>query len=622
MSVSPPLPGSPLPTLDDRLRDWRRIGLMAAAWLAVVVLAGWQTGAWTQRTALADLREQVRAHVELYAHGIRAEIGKFRSVPSVLARSPVLRDALRDPARAATLNRDFAEIVREVGAATLYLLDASGTAVASSNWEQPDSLVGRNFAYRPYYTAAMGGQPGAFFALGTSTNRPGYYLSFPVRSGDGVAGVVVIKVSLEALEVGWASAPEHVVVTNTDDVVVATNVPGWRFHTLAPLSPAARERIRDTLQFAGADLTPLPIRSQWNTEDGGFAVLPAGSGGGTGVVLVEAAPVADTGWTVRAYAPADPVWTQTARAAIVAAALAGLAGWLVLWGVGRSLRLRRRLRQESADRDELERRVRERTAALESTNEMLRLEIGERQRAEAELREAQGDLVQAAKLAALGQMSASLAHELNQPLAAIRTYADNAAVLLDRGRLDDVRGNMREIGALTERMGAISQHLKTFARRSGGERGPVDLRSVLADAIGLLGPGLRARRVDLRQSLPDGPVMVLGEEVRLGQVVVNLVQNACDAIAGLERREVRISVVVAGDVVRLGVADSGVGFAPYQLPRLFQSFFTTKPSGQGLGLGLSISRDIVENFGGRISAGNGEGGGAVVTVELQRAEAP
>ena len=242
--------------------------------------------------------------------------------------------------------------------------------------------------------------------------------------------------------------------------------------------------------------------------------------------------------------------------------------------------------------------------------------------ATAELRAAENELTQAVKLAALGQMSAGIAHEINQPLAAIRSFADNAVVLLERGRPDAVRDNLAEIADLTDRMASITRQLKGFARRASGSLGPVSVQAAVGQALALLESRLRRDDVVVDVDLPAGPVWVMGEDVRLQQVLVNLIGNAADAMRTVPRRTLAIALALEGDDALLTVRDVGTGIAETDLPRLFVPFFTTKEAADGLGLGLSISHGIVEDFGGALTAANHPDGGAVFTIRLKRTESP
>jgi two-component system C4-dicarboxylate transport sensor histidine kinase DctB len=314
-----------------------------------------------------------------------------------------------------------------------------------------------------------------------------------------------------------------------------------------------------------------------------------------------------------------------AREALVAALAVVLAlalGALALWQVWmRRARLRERLLMQLRAQAELEARVIERTSELASARDLLQDEVAERRATEAQLRKAQADLVQAGKMAALGQMSAALSHEFNQPLAAARNYADNALTLMERGRADEARGNMERIIALIDRMAAIGKHLRAFARMPGQKLGPVHLPDVVQAALEIAGLRLRAAGADLIMDLRADLPPVQGGSVRLQQVLVNLLTNAADAIESSPDRRIHLGAQIIGDTLRLTLRDHGPGFAPGVVERIFDPFFSTKEVGKGLGLGLSISFNIIRDFGGRLMVRNHPEGGAEFIVELQPAAA-
>jgi two-component system, NtrC family, C4-dicarboxylate transport sensor histidine kinase DctB len=283
----------------------------------------------------------------------------------------------------------------------------------------------------------------------------------------------------------------------------------------------------------------------------------------------------------------------------------------------RRRRARRLFEEKDRLRAELEQRVAERTAELSQINALLRSEVEERRRAETGLRQAQDDLVHAAKLATLGQTAASIAHEVNQPLAAMRTYSDNAAVLLARGRTAEVKANLVSISSLTERIAQITQNLKAFARKASGVLGPVPLQASIVAAIALLEHRIRQQGIRILTDLPDAETRVWAEQVRLEQVLVNLLQNALDALKGVANPEIEIRLRVTSDRVEITVGDNGPGIRAENVQHAFSAFFTTKRD--GLGLGLSISQDIVQDFGGTLIYAGRLEGGAVFAIDLRRA---
>jgi two-component system C4-dicarboxylate transport sensor histidine kinase DctB len=330
-------------------------------------------------------------------------------------------------------------------------------------------------------------------------------------------------------------------------------------------------------------------------------------------------PEAD--WKLRVLTDTAPARQQAATVAVAVTMALGLLMLAMAIALQRRARLRERLEMQQAARVDLERRVEERTRELATVNRRLEAEVAERTAAEQGLRQAQADLVQAGKLAALGQMSAALSHEFNQPLTAARTYADNAQVLLDRGRTEDARGNIVRILGLIDRMAAISRHLRSFARKPGKKLSSVLLPEVIEAAREIADLRLRAAGAVLEVDLAPGLPQVEAGPVRLQQVLVNILTNAADAVEGGDDLRIRLTAEPHAGGVRIAIRDHGPGVPASVAPRIFDPFFSTKGVGKGLGLGLSISYNIVKDFGGDLTLHSPEGGGAEFRIDL-RAAAP
>ena len=580
--------------------------------LAVVFWVSAEVVLWSERQALEHLAEAGRDRVTLYGQSLHNELEKSANIPVVLSSDPEVSallmetDANRRERRVEAINRRLESLKDLVHSAAIYILDADGNTLAASNWAEGDgSFVGRRFDFRPYFTAAMEGHRGRYFALGTTSKLPGYYLSMPVVVGSKVVGAVVGKTSMESLETGWQGGGERVFVTDRQGIIFISNTPEWRFHALYPLDAEVSQQLQSSRQYGETPLPPLGL----------IPGKSIASVAGEGYVMVSQ-PLADGDqWTMHVLMAVKESRAQARDLGL----LAVTAGGLVLSGL---FFLVHRARLQRRHTRELERRVVDRTALLSDSNRRLMDEVADRRRAEEELRATQDELVQAAKLAALGQMSAGMAHELNQPLAAIRTYADNGVTLLSRGRVEAALENLREIVGLTERMARISGQLKMFARKSSALAEPVSAPAVIDSAMALLQGRFAADGIDVAWSRPECDLMVWGEDLRLQQVLVNLLRNAADAVRQAAERRIRIAASRDGEAVVVTVDDSGPGIAPDVMGRLFEPFFTTKPAGDGLGLGLSISENIVRDFGGRLSAANRPGGGARFTVRLRSWEAP
>ncbi|WP_375271543.1 sensor histidine kinase [Sphingomonas sp.] len=304
-----------------------------------------------------------------------------------------------------------------------------------------------------------------------------------------------------------------------------------------------------------------------------------------------------------------PVVTALHRAAnlarligLVAALIAGLIAAFLLWRLTRAA-------DATRERTRLEAAVATRTAEL-------RAEIAERTRVDQRFRDAREELAQANRLGSLGSITAGLAHEINQPVATIRTLSENARAHLAAGRLDRVAANLDTAVSLTARIGAITQEMRQFARRGTGTVEPVPLDAVIAGTRLLIGDRFRAAGVALDWPAPGQPSVIAGR-VRLEQVLVNLLQNALDAVAG--RDSPRVGLLIDGDDERvaLTVADNGPGIDPAIADQIFEPFVTGKRD--GLGLGLGIVRDIVTAFDGTVATVPSPLGGAGFQVTLTRA---
>ncbi|MDR6953621.1 two-component system C4-dicarboxylate transport sensor histidine kinase DctB [Ancylobacter sp. 3268] len=599
-----------------RIKRWRRCAWRAAPLLAAaLLLVGLDQSAryGAQRWVLVQLRADAQAAAELRAAVLRSEIEKQRSLPVVLAQDPDVRAALseRAPAVLRALDAKFETLAGGTRAGVIYLLDAKGITLAASNFRAPTSFVGSDYSFRPYFRQAMADGAAEHFAFGTVSRRPGLYLTRRIDGAEGPLGVIVVKAEFSEVEADWRRLAGPTFVTDTRHIVLVTSVPGWQFRATAQITDEERVRIRASLQFGDASLDPLPI-----TAEGDDRVRVKMPEGGAERVFVEAAaPVPSTGWTLHVLEP----MAGTANIAIAAARVLALLGGALLvvallFAWSRRRRALQKRRREERARRELERRVEARTRELSTANDRLREEMDQRQHAQSAMQGLQDELVQASKLAVLGQIAASVAHEVNQPVAAIRTFAESGGLLLARGDMSSVGGNLATIVGLTERIGAITGELRAFARKTPGHIGPVSLREAVEGAMLLLGHRLREQDVALEIDLGPGDIVVAAERVRLEQVLVNLLQNALEALTGRAGGRIRVEARAEGDSAVITLTDNGPGLPDSVLQALFMPFTTTKPA--GLGLGLVISHDIVAEFGGSLAAANRDG--AVFTLMLPR----
>lgn len=571
-----------------------------------------------ERFFLVQSGEAGEATLTLAVEGLRGALRRYQPLPALIAERQELLDLLATPGDT-TLQADVNEHLRLtaefVNASDIYLMDTTGLTIAASNYRRDNPFIGRSFEFRPYFTQALGGGLGRYFALGTTSLERGYFYAAPVEDGTRIVGVVALKFTVDQFETAWSGGGSDIVVSDTNGIIFMSNRPEWHFRALEDLNDRVLSRIQAQRQYPLDQILPLENRRTPLSDSMDLVRITEA---GDFVSSVQRIP--EAGWTVTILGPTGPARAQalTVLALLVLLILfSGAMAWLFLQ---RRARLVERLDQQRQHREHLEKRVAERTVDLNTANTLLVQEIEERKATEQQLRQTQTELVQAGKLAALGQMSAALSHEFNQPLAAVKTYAENAATFLDRDRPEDARKNVRLISQMADRMASISKHLRNFARRPQDKIGPVPLLSVLDDAIALMDAKLRASKAELHFDRPEGEIMVMGGQVRLQQVLVNLLSNALDAMERLQTPAIDISLHREGARQLVELRDRGPGLSEETLSHIFDPFFTTKSPGKGLGLGLSISYNIVRDFGGTLAARNHPEGGAIFVVDLAMAE--
>ncbi|MFB4393270.1 MULTISPECIES: ATP-binding protein [unclassified Pseudomonas] len=575
-----------------------RLGLIILFILVGTALsAGWAMQHAKRQSMQADAR-RASEQLTLYATALHTLIERYRALPAVLALDPELIDALRGPVSEPVqdaLNRKLERINGAANSSTLELLDRTGLAVAASNWRLPTTYVGSNYGFRPYFKQTRSLGSGSFYAVGVTSGVPGYFLSNAVSDEQGrFLGAMVVKLEFPELEREWRQGNDVLMVSDARGIIFLANQDGWRYRELLPLSEADRTELAETRQYHRQQLVPLQHQTLTRFDEHSRLARVQGPEGSADY-LWESLPLHTEGWTLHLLR--KPQAAQDERNAALGAAAVWLSLVFAVLFVSQRWRLAR-LRQRS--REELKRLVEERTR---------------------ELRTAQEGLVQSAKLAALGQMSAALAHEINQPLTTQRMQLETLRLLLDHGRYEQAREALEPLEQMLARMAALTGHLKTFARNSpGGLRERLDLATVVDQALHLLDARIRAEAVEVALYLAR-PAWVRGDAIRLEQVLINLLRNALDAMAEKSYKRLEIRIECEGERWCLSVLDSGGGIAVDDLPRIFDPFFTTKPVGEGLGLGLAISYGIIADAGGQMQVENLPGG-ARLSLTLPRDPEP
>jgi len=582
----------------------QRLFVAVAIGLAFLIAAGLGLAQWAAARGGAQADVEARQNARAHASLLESELQKFRLLPRVLTEFPDVRAALADKSDAASrrLDRELEQLAARTDATVIYVIDAGGMTIAASNWRAPTSFVGENYRFRPYFQGAMRSGAAELFALGTVSGRPGLYLARRVDVGGRQLGVIVLKVEFDKLESRWADSAAATLVTDAAGIVVMSSEPRWRFKSFAPISAETQRRLRATRSYGDARLHPLPV----DPIDGGVRI-------GADLFREADERVSFPGGTLRLLQPAEP-----ARASANATARVAFLVLLILVGAAiiTLLRVVERQTLRQAAHEALEREVAARTRDLRNANDELRLASDRQTETDRRYRAAREELAQASRLGSIGQITAGVAHEINQPIAAIRTFAENSLRYLEREQPDKARGNLDTIVELTARVGAITNELRNFARRRPTPLGPVAVQSAVDGTLLLIGDRLRAQGIALDVEIENPAATVHADRVRLEQVLVNLLQNAVDAVHGA--KNARIALQAHGsDPVLIDVCDNGAGVPAELLPQLFTPFVTGRPD--GLGLGLAIASDIMAEFGGTLTLISSPLGGAGFRLMLRPA---
>jgi two-component system C4-dicarboxylate transport sensor histidine kinase DctB len=556
-----------------------RVGLLASIFGMVLVI--WASHVYLTRSFSEDQSAEATVRATLYAGSIQSTMQRHAVVPLLLARDPILIEALETDSYAAAEER-LASFREEIGAGSIFLLDAEGRIVAASDERPREQYDGD----KAYYALALASDGTEFSIIENDDGTVSFHYARKVTADDRLLGVVVVTVDLGLHEEGWRRARVKVAVTDSEDEVLLASEPAWRDEKLTSLLAPPRtspvgQAILDARETFGAPA---------------YVYIA-----GTPHLLVEV-PVGFRNWRLTYFATLEDVRARVnavlSLIVMILALLLALSFYLL------SLRTRAESLRIQRESDE-----------LRLLNRRLSAEIAARQRVERNLKEAEQSLEQANKLAALGQMSAAVSHELNQPLAAMKTYLAGARLLLQRRRPEEALSSFQRIDDLIDRMGGITRQLKSYARKGEVELEQVDLRDSVRSALSMMAPQLGKMAVTITTTLPSEPAVVRADPLRIEQIIVNLLRNALDAVRSRDDKRINI-LLVQGETILLSIEDNGSGLRDPD--KLFEPFYTTKKPGEGLGLGLAISAGFAAELGGRLVARNAPDGGAVFELLLPR----
>ena len=553
---------------DSPLRyAWRWIVAVVVSVTAAGWLAGLAAAQFTQDAAASRMATEAQLRASL----LESEVARYRLLPTLLANDvDVLRSVDDAPGARETLDAQFAQLADATGAAAIFLLAPNGDTISASNANTPMSFLGQNFAFREYYREARRGGTGIDYARGTVSGRPGLFLSRGTANG----GVVVVKLEFDELEAQWGRGGGATMVEGKNGTVLITSDPALRFRT-----------------------------SDAGSEEGDLSALLGGA------QIAAAVPIAVEGWKLVHAEPRAVALGGVVPIARLAGALAALAVLALTWIV-----LARRRRRVDMERARIARTA-ELESEVEARTRALRLEMDERAASEERAAALREGLRQANRLATLGQVTAGVAHETAQPVAAIRTYAANGVTLSERGDSAGVSENFVAISRLADRIGKITAELRNFSRKRTDKLEDVRLSDAMAGAQLILKERLRPIELDLAPEMET--LTVRAGRVQLEQILVNLLQNSAEALVDVPDAKVTISVRKENGMIVLNVADNGPGLSKAMIARLFTPFSTEREG--GLGLGLVIARDIARDMGGDLRHVAKGGKGAAFELTLRPA---
>ncbi|HWT69627.1 MAG TPA: sensor histidine kinase [Pseudomonas sp.] len=581
-------------------------------------------GFWvSEHYGIRSLGENGQRQLELHARAVESEISKYTYLPSLLELETSVSMLLGDPTpeHRQTVNEYLEGLNRRSRSRAIYVMDTTGRVMATSNWRDVDSYLGEDLSFRAYFQNAVRGQPGRFYGIGSTSGEPGYYLAHGLEEHGKIIGVAVVKVRLEAMEERWQRARLEAFVSDENGIIILSSDPSRRLKSVVPLSEETKEKLARSLQYYWFPLNELqPLARETLSEGVEKLTFPANSE----VVsdeenisyLSQTRQLSDTPWNFTLLTPLQDLRRAAINQGILVAVAFGLVAFLLIaWNERRKVIATRLAAREALQEanSQLERRITERTVDLRASNERLKGQIRERRHAEETLRRAQDELVQAGKLAAIGQMSTSIAHELNQPLAALRTLSGNTVRFLERGQLDVASTNLKTINELIDRMGRITASLRSFARR-GDDKGQACLGKGVDAALQLLGGRVESARLQVHRHFEEVQVQI--DQTRLEQILVNLIGNALDAMQAQPQPVLWLEGDTIEGKYRLRVRDNGHGIDAEARKHLFEPFFTTKPGEQGLGLGLTLSASLAAATGGQLSVEHPASGGTAFVLSL------
>lgn len=551
--------------------------------------------------ALNNLSERLASNSNEIKKQLKVELARYKNIASVYSNNHQIQQFMasshRDPA---LVSQFLIEIVNISNALDAYLLTPEGTVVAASNYQQTTSFVGNNFSFRDYFRQAMTVEHGFELAVGRVSNKRGIYFSRAIKHNNITLGVFVIKADVAAMEQRETLFPStnfNFMLQSSAQTIFLSDQKAWR---LQHFSFANDDFVQPSQlsaqpvnwwQGVGFDMWQInaPSPQQYLVHQDSFSQYP---------------------WQLKTLGRDENATRFGLLIALTASVVFISFVFFIMWFYER----RRNNRQLQRSHQKLTEQVALRTADLTETNHQLQLEVEQRTSAESDLIATQEQLIQAAKLATIGELSSSINHEINQPLAALSSYLQLTEKMLEKQMYDKAGTNIANMHQLIERLVAIVSQFKNFSRKTNEPLQNVSLKQIIDNAIAICGHHIQQHCVAIDLQPCQQELTVSAEPIQLEQVVINLLTNAVDALKDVSQPMISVRLFFDSEIV-LEISDNGAGIEPHFINKIFEPFFTTK-SANGLGLGLSISRRIIESFNGELKVDNGPSGGAVFQIRF------
>ena len=583
---------------------WFWLGVL---WVVGILLVIMTVHQYAEDEILGDMEDEAL----VVAEKLRTELIDYQDIAASVAGLNTVAAVLSgNSGQEANLNRFLKKMNHSLGSEFLYIINPTGHVVGASNALAESSFLGTSLAFRPYFQQSMLGEPARYYARGISSGTRGLFFSAPVIRNGEALGVAVVKLSLEQVFKQLSAREDGFLVVGYDGVIFAASDSDWEQKTLYPLADTQRQVIRDSRRYGNANLIPVGNNSSADVFDNNYIYLQ--SGGLSRRYLMRRALVEEAGWHVLAVSPLTQLYKRILMFCLYYSLVVGILVLLQLYWRKRS-EVQKHIEGMN---QELERRVGELTQELTQSNDELRDLVDHYRHTQQQLQETQDQLIQAAKLAVLGEMSAGINHELNQPLLALQTYNENSLRLMAKDKPEMVVSNLREMQQILSTMQGIVSRLKVFSRRSPPEPRVVQVSEVLNGVMGIMTPILKKSAVEIELLPENFDGQFYAEPIQVQQVLVNLLTNAAEAMADQQQAKIKVELVDQDGALTIRVADCGPGIAPEMRNKIFEPFYTTKST--GLGIGLALSRRIIETLSGSLTLAETEAGGSTFVLTLPK----